>query len=95
VPPGMAMDEAMMGTMSGRAAVSGVADGRNGKDSRGGKNPKKDEKDGERSAAALVMASGWLASTLAYNSRRRVEHNPLPLPPEWQEELAANQSTWG
>jgi PPE-repeat protein len=98
LPPGMAMQEAMMGTMSGRGAVSGMTDNHDddhdGKN-RNGKNDK--EKEGERPADALVMASGWLAATLAYNSRRRVEPapDPLPLPPQWQEELAANQSAWG
>jgi len=98
LPPGMAMQEATMGTMSGRGAVSAVADNhdedRDGKN-RNGKNEK--EKEGERPAAALVMASGWLAATLAYNSRRRADpaRDPLPLPPQWQEELAANQSAWG
>ncbi|UQX13017.1 hypothetical protein M5I08_09570 [Candidatus Mycobacterium methanotrophicum] len=96
LPPGMAMQEATMGTMSGRGAVSGVTDDHDG--NRGGKKQKgKEEKDGERSAAALVMASGWLAATLAYNARRPVGPAPdrLALPPEWEEELAANQSAWG
>ncbi|WP_407689657.1 PPE family protein [Mycobacterium sp. HUMS_1102779] len=98
LPPGMAMQEAMVGTMSGGGAASAVADSHGG--GRGGRNGGgKDEKakDGEGSAAALIMASGWLASTLAYNNRRRVEPASalLPLPPDWQEELAANEFAWG
>ncbi|GFG73518.1 PPE family protein [Mycobacterium botniense] len=97
LPPGMALQEAMMGTMSGRGALTGVTDRRDGNDDdRDDKNQKgKAEKEGERPAAALITPSGWLASTWAYNSRRRVEPDPLPLPPQWQEELAANQSAWG
>ncbi len=98
LPPGMAMQEAMVGTTSGGGAASAVADSHRG--DRNGKNrPGKDdkEKEGERPAAALIMASGWLASTLAYNNRRRAEPAPssLPLPPHWQEELAANEFAWG
>ncbi|TVS88467.1 PPE family protein [Mycobacterium helveticum] len=98
LPPGMAMQEAMVGTTSGGGAASAVADSHGG--DRNGKNrPGKDdkEKEGERPAAALIMASGWLASTLAYNNRRRAEPAPssLPLPPHWQEELAANEFAWG
>ncbi|MEY8015084.1 PPE family protein [Mycobacterium servetii] len=98
LPPGVAMQEAMVGTMSGGGAANAVADthgdGRSGKNRRG-KDDK--EKDGERTAAALLMPSGWLASTLAYHNRRRVEpaSTSLPLPPHWQEELAANEFAWG
>ncbi|MGF2943571.1 PPE family protein [Mycobacterium sp. Lab-001] len=98
LPPGMAMQEAMVGTVSGGGAASAATDSRG--DGRGGRNRRgKDdkEKEGERPAAALIMSSGWLASTLAYNNRRRVESASasLPLPPDWQEELAANEFAWG
>jgi PPE-repeat protein len=95
LPPGMAMQEAMAGTISVRGAASSMtgSQGGRGDKNQGDKNEK--EKDGERPAAALIMASSWLASTLAYNSRRRADPNPLPLPPQWEEELLANQSAWG
>ncbi len=95
LPPGMAMQEAMVGTISGRGAASAAADSHGARDGKNQKGKNEKDKEGERPAAALMTASSWLASTLAYNSRRRVDPDPLPLPPHWQEELVANQSAWG
>lgn len=98
LPPGTAMQEAMVGTMSGGGAATAAADSRgDGRDGKNHRGKDEKEKDGERPAAALMMASGWLASTLAYNNRRRAESASasLPLPPDWQEQLAANEFAWG
>ncbi|WP_236056888.1 PPE family protein [Mycobacterium sp. SM1] len=97
LPPGMALQEAMMGTISGRGALARATDSRDGSDDdRDGKSQKeKQDKEVERPAAALIAPSAWLASTLGYTTRRRAEPDPLPLPPQWEEELAANQLTWG
>ncbi|MDD4868314.1 MAG: PPE family protein [Mycobacterium sp.] len=97
LPPGTAMQEAMVGTMSGGGAASAAADSRDGRDGKNRRGKDEKEKEVERPAAALLMASGWLASTLAYNNRRRAEpaSTSLPLPPDWQEQLAANEFAWG
>lgn len=98
LPPGMAMQEATVGTMSGGGAATAAADsGGDGRDGKNRRGKEEKEKDGERPAAALMMAGGWLASTLAYNNRKRVEpaSASLPLPPDWQEQLAANEFAWG
>jgi len=65
MPPGTAFGEAMMGTMSGRGALSRVTDHahENGNDQHAEK--------GERSATALVAPSRWLASSWAINTRWR------------------------
>ncbi len=65
--PGIAFQEAMMGTMSGRGALSRMTDGHD--EDENDKNKK--EKKGERSAAALVASSRWLASSWAINTRQR------------------------
>ena len=65
MPPGTAFGEAMMGTMSGRGALSRVTDHADENEI------DKHEEEGERSAAALVAPSRWLASSWAINTRWR------------------------
>ncbi|WP_343602773.1 PPE family protein [Mycobacterium sp.] len=96
LPPGMALQEAMMGTTFGRGALSTTTERPDDDDKDKKKdNKEKDEKPGERSAAALIMPSGWLASTWAFHTRRRADPDLQPLPSQWEETLSANRSAWG
>lgn len=71
IPPGFTFQQALMGTMTGRCAVSEATDRKktekDDKDSKG----KDEQGETRRSVAELVSAVGWLASSAAYHSRRR------------------------
>ena len=71
MPPGMACQEAMMGTTAGQGATPNATGSRNQKT-----NGKKDDQDG-KPIATLTNGSGWLASSWAYHTRQR-EGQPLP-----------------
>ena len=71
LPPGMACQEAMMGTTAGQGATPGATSRRNQK-----ANGKNDDQDG-KPITTLTNGSGWLASSWAYHTRQR-EGQPLP-----------------
>ncbi|MGB3473974.1 MAG: PPE family protein [Mycobacterium sp.] len=71
LPPGMACQEAMMGTTAGQGATPATTDRRNQKS-----NGKNDDQDG-KPITTLTNGSGWLASSWAYHTRQR-EGQPLP-----------------
>lgn len=71
MPPGMACQEAMMGTTAGQGATTDTTGRRDQKT-----NGKKDDQDG-KPVATLTNGSGWLASSWAYHTRQR-EGQPLP-----------------
>lgn len=71
MPPGMACQEAMMGTTAGQGATPNATGGRSQKT-----DGKKDDQDG-KPIATLTNGSGWLASSWAYHTRQR-EGQPLP-----------------
>ncbi|WP_409428032.1 PPE family protein [Mycobacterium sp. SMC-11] len=71
LPPGMACQEAMMGTTAGQGATPDNTSRRNQKT-----NGKNDDQDG-KPITTLTNGSGWLASSWAYHTRQR-EGQPLP-----------------
>ncbi|UVO13804.1 PPE family protein [Mycobacterium sp. SVM_VP21] len=71
LPPGMACQEAMMGTTAGQGATPDTTARRNQK-----RNGKNDDQDG-KPITTLTNGSGWLASSWAYHTRQR-EGQPLP-----------------
>ncbi|CAJ1496813.1 PPE family protein [[Mycobacterium] holstebronense] len=71
LPPGMACQEAMMGTTAGQGATPDNNSRRNQKT-----NGKNDDQDG-KPITTLTNGSGWLASSWAYHTRQR-EGQPLP-----------------
>ncbi|WP_052957067.1 PPE family protein [Mycolicibacter heraklionensis] len=71
MPPGMACQEAMMGTTAGQGATPDTTGRRNQKT-----NGKNDDQDG-KPVTTLTNGSGWLASSWAYHTRQR-EGQPLP-----------------
>ena len=71
LPPGMACQEAMMGTTAGQGATPAATGSRTQKT-----NGKNDEQDG-KPITTLTSGSGWLASSMAYHNRQR-EGQPLP-----------------
>ncbi|WP_125079680.1 PPE family protein [Mycobacterium sp. P7213] len=71
LPPGMACQEAMMGTTAGQGATPDSNARRNPKT-----NGKNDDQDG-KPITTLTNGSGWLASSWAYHTRQR-EGQPLP-----------------
>lgn len=72
LPPGMAFQEAMMGTTAGQGATTDTSNARRGKKA-GDKNEDGDGKP----ITSLTNGNGWLASSWAYHSRPR-ESQPLP-----------------
>jgi PPE-repeat protein len=75
LPPGMACQEAIMGTTAGQGATPDHAGRRDRKPT--GKN---DDQDG-KPTVTLTNGSGWLASSWAYHTRQRESQ---PLPPHWR-----------
>ncbi|WP_131813140.1 PPE family protein [Mycolicibacter heraklionensis] len=75
LPPGMACQEAMMGTTAGQGATPDNTSRRNQKT-----NGKNDDQDG-KPITTLTNGSGWLASSWAYHTRQR---EVQPLPSHWR-----------
>jgi len=72
MPQGLTFQQALMATMTGRRAVTEATDRR--KAEKDATEPNDDENRAtERPVAELVSAAGWLASSAAYNSRRRTD----------------------
>ena len=68
LPPGVACQEAMMGTTAGQGATAETTSRRN---------QKTNDKDTDREGKPTLDGNGWLAASLAYHNRPR-EGQPLP-----------------
>ncbi|ORV45128.1 hypothetical protein AWC02_14560 [Mycolicibacter engbaekii] len=72
LPPGVACQEAMMGTTAGQGATAETASRRN---------QKTNDKDTDREGKPTLDGNGWLAASLAYHNRPR---DGQPLPAHWR-----------
>lgn len=71
MPPGFSFQQALMGTMTGRRAVTEATDRKKTENDDKVSKDKDEQRETERPVAQLVSAVGWLASSAAYHSRPR------------------------